>query len=62
VNTVGAAIGKYNAARISTPPLTNYGTLNYLYAPKKLTRGSDDENSGSPFVNPEKYSRWNIAD
>jgi hypothetical protein len=26
---VGAAIGKYDAARISTPPLTHYGTLNY---------------------------------
>jgi hypothetical protein len=46
---VGAAIGKYDAARISKPPLTHDGTLNYPYPPKKLTRASDDENSGSPF-------------
>jgi hypothetical protein len=45
---VGAAIGKYDAARISTPPFTHYGTLDYLSAPKKVTRASDDENSGSP--------------
>jgi hypothetical protein len=56
-NTVGAAIGKYDASRISTPPLTHYGTLNFLCAPKKLTRASDDENSGSAFQNPEKCSR-----
>jgi hypothetical protein len=56
-NTVDAAIGKYDATRISMPPLIHYGTLNYPYAPKKLTRASDDENSGSPFLNPEKCSR-----
>jgi hypothetical protein len=56
-NAVGAAIGKYDAARISTPPLTHYGTLNYPCAPKKLTRASDDENSGSPFLNPKKCGR-----
>jgi hypothetical protein len=54
---VGAAIGKYDASRISTPPLTHYGTLNYPGAPKKLTQACDDENSGSHFLNPEKRSR-----
>jgi hypothetical protein len=52
-----AAIGKYDAARISTPPLTHYGTLNYPYTPKELTWASDDENSGLPFLNSEKGSR-----
>jgi hypothetical protein len=56
-NTVGAAIGKYDAARISTPPLAHYGMLHCRYALKKLTRASDDENSSSPFLNPE-----NVAD
>jgi hypothetical protein len=54
---VGAAIEKYDAARISTPLLTHYRTFDYPSAPKKLTRASDDDNSGSPFLNPEKCSR-----
>jgi hypothetical protein len=50
---VGAAIGKYNAARIPMPLLTHYSMLNYPCAPKKVARASDGENSGSPFLNPD---------
>jgi hypothetical protein len=53
VNTLGAVIEVSDVALISTPPLTQYGTLNYPCAQTKLARASDDENSGSPFVNPE---------
>jgi hypothetical protein len=54
---VGAIIRKYDAAPISMPPLTHDGALNYPGALNNLTRASDDEKSGSPFLNLEKWSR-----